>query len=484
MMKLKSVKLKTILLIGVNVLLVAAILILSAVFAAGGRKYDSQTAAERWQSGDMRYSQISVFLSKGAQFTGPRVQSFRHTIDDKLVEESIKAETAGARLWMDAYLGEGSLSVKGKSKGAAQAVAFGVGGDFFYFHPFPLITGSYFDPEADNRDFVLIDETLAWQLFGSNDVVGMEVEINEKTFYVSGVIERDKDPSLVEAYEYAPLIYLSYDALSELGEVYVTSYEAVLPNPISEYAKKMVSENIGVAEEDMEIIENTERFSAPKLFTVLMSFNERSTRTNSVPLPYWENTARTHENTLALLLLAICILCICPAVCLILLLVFLWRHRPFHKQDVKDFFTRLQEWRWAKQKERARKKEEAAQHKNLQNKLAMLDRDDKIEGTGENKVAGSIAKEPSGKRPSVKKPSAKRPSVKRPSVKRPSRTKTRWEWMNGKQKEREIIPDEQVFNELHGQVEPNPEKTGSERNADQNVSPDERDGGTGKGEQR
>lgn len=45
------------------------------------------------------------------------------------------------------------------------------------FHPLKLITGSYFSGNDLMQDYCIIDQDAAWQLFGSNDVVGMTVYI-------------------------------------------------------------------------------------------------------------------------------------------------------------------------------------------------------------------------------------------------------------------------------------------------------------------
>ena len=57
-------------------------------------------------------------------------------------------------------------------KKSVSAKAIGVAGDFFLFHPLKLLDGSFFSGSDVMQDYVVIDEDMAWQLFGSNDVAG------------------------------------------------------------------------------------------------------------------------------------------------------------------------------------------------------------------------------------------------------------------------------------------------------------------------
>ncbi len=153
-----------------------------------GRQLSTQQIASEW-SAEGSYAQITCFFSKDAKS------------DEGLCDTAgteIKNCIAGG---VRGYIGckrknaGGLLQHKGEltlysDRASITARAFGVGGDFFTFHPLKLLSGSYFDGEDLNKDGVVIDENVAWQLFGSNNVAGMYVEINGVQYPVRGVVKK------------------------------------------------------------------------------------------------------------------------------------------------------------------------------------------------------------------------------------------------------------------------------------------------------
>ena len=57
---------------------------------------------------------------------------------------------------------------------------------FFLFHPFDLISGSFFDSNYVMDDLIIIDKEVAWNLFGSTDVVGQVVNVGSRPHVVCG----------------------------------------------------------------------------------------------------------------------------------------------------------------------------------------------------------------------------------------------------------------------------------------------------------
>ena len=83
-------------------------------------------------------------------------------------------------------------------------------------------------------DRVVLDETLAWQLFGGFDVAGLTVTISGKPFQVAGVVRRESDFATKEAYQDGASMFLSYSAMKSLDEnSTITCYEIVMPDPIT-----------------------------------------------------------------------------------------------------------------------------------------------------------------------------------------------------------------------------------------------------------
>ena len=239
-----------------------------------------------------------------------------------------------ARLYADAYSGSTQLSVSGKSPGSVTVTAIGVGGDYFLFHPLQLLSGGYVSDEDYMADRVVLDAQTAFNLFGSSDVAGMEVTINGKTFPIAGVVkseddfataaaldagaEASSDPTGVQSASKA-MIYMSYAALNAMAELPIDCYEIVLPDPVSGFAKKLMTEKFPVGEG--AIVQNTGRFSLSGLISVIGKFGKRVMTTNGVIYPYWENAARMAESYAALLLILGTLFGLMPAVCLTIVLV-------------------------------------------------------------------------------------------------------------------------------------------------------------------
>ena len=304
---------------GVNLLLIAGIII-CLISAANIRSSQlSQQAAERW-AGESKehYTQVSCFPDSGAALTVENIESFAGTVDQKLLEASLEAPENGS-LWTYAYSGTATLNISG-DYGSAEAEAFGIGGDYFLFHPLQLRSGSYFDDSDLMDDRVVLDEELAWKLFGSTDLAGMTVRINGLPFYVAGVISREDDRFSLQVMAETPRIYLPYSRLQQFQETAISCYEIVLPDPITNFATTLVKDNFPL-QNSFQLVENTSRFSAGATAQVLTSFSERTISSRNLAYPYWENAARLAENQLALLLAIGCLLAVFPAVCLIRLII-------------------------------------------------------------------------------------------------------------------------------------------------------------------
>ena len=211
--------------------------------------------------------------------------------------------------------------------------AVGAGGNYFLFHPLTLLSGGYISDEDYMADRVVLDAQTAFNLFGSSDVAGMEVTINGRTFPIAGVVQSESDfatnAALAAGNEASgdtsgsststAMIYMSYSALNAMAELPIDCYEIVLPDPVSGFAKKLMTEKFPIG--SGAIVQNTGRFSVSGLISVIGAFGKRSMTTNGVIYPYWENAARMAESYAALYLLLGTLLAIMPAVCLTIVLV-------------------------------------------------------------------------------------------------------------------------------------------------------------------
>ena len=119
-------------------------------------------------------------------------------------------------------------------------------------------------------DRVVLDAQTAFNLFGSSDVAGMEVTINGRTFPIAGVVQSESDfatnAALAAGNEASgdtsgsststAMIYMSYSALNAMAELPIDCYEIVLPDPVSGFAKKLMTEKFPIG--SGAIVQNTE----------------------------------------------------------------------------------------------------------------------------------------------------------------------------------------------------------------------------------
>lgn len=331
-------------------------LILLLVSNHMAQKQESQQMAARW-SEEKDVAQISCFFSVDSNITLDSIEEFQHSLDTALQEASITvtSENEGARLWADAYSADGQITIT-SDRTKLQADAIGIGGDFFLFHPMQLLKGSYFSGNDLNQDYCVIDEDAAWQLFGSNDVAGMTVYIGEIPHIVSGVIHRPEGRLEKAAGLDDTLVYVSYQTLDRLGQNNgINHYEIVMPNPVSKFAENLVRERLGSNEKEVEILENTTRYSLGNRLKNLAAFGTRSMNGKAIIYPFWENIARGYEDVIALLTFFMLMFLIYPIVLLLVVFIKWWRHKGWTLKEkwyiLKDKGERYLETRRARKLE-------------------------------------------------------------------------------------------------------------------------------------
>ncbi len=275
-------------------LLCAACLV---IFGRIGNTLVSQQMAERYRGGsETRFAQVSAYFPIGKGVTLSDVYKFRQSVEKALTDASLEAPEGG-NLWVDAYSAEAKITVKG-TKGSASVTTLGVGGDWFAFHPLQLRSGGYLRETDLMHDKVVLDETLAWKLFGGVELAGMTVTIDDKPYLVAGVISREDDFASRKAYSGEAGMFMYYDTLNGISETNVSCYELVCANPISGFALDIAETGFT----DAVTLQNTGRFSLSSAFGLILNFGERSISSEGVVFPYWENAARYAEDYAALML--------------------------------------------------------------------------------------------------------------------------------------------------------------------------------------
>jgi len=317
---------KIIIIVSINVLCLIAFFVCLILSNSISVPLRSQQAARAWagQSGE-RFAQLSAFFPESSGFNEESVFQLRREIDRALLSASLES-APGRTLYTDAWSAEAGVSVTSERERNPVAVtAVAVGGDFFMFHPLFLRDGNYLTPDDLMKDRVIIDEVLAWRLFGAIRVAGFEISINNKIFQIAGVISRESDFASSEAFTDEFGLFITFDALSAMteGGAEIRTYEIVMPDPITGFAKRAFTENIG--SQRVYIVENSERFSLGNSFARIGSFGRNSMRTDAISLPYWENAARIAEDWLALLLLLSLMFIAFPIICAVIYSVVLIR---------------------------------------------------------------------------------------------------------------------------------------------------------------
>ena len=367
-----------------------------------------QQLANRW-SDEKNMAQVSIFVTQDQLVKEDDLKKFTYLLEQKLVEsgvvgdededteqgnspriidtiniddmnkeeedeDSMPQKTPLQELYDIAYCAQGQINLKFENKTADKASAIGVGGDFFLFHPMTFVSGSYFSGDDLMKDGIVIDEEMAWQLFGSTDIIGECVEIEGIPHYVEGVVRRDKGRIKKAAQQDTSYVYMSYDSLSKYGTILsgvteehdvsedgttaksggITCIEVVCPNPVRGLAAKICKESLGIGDDYVTVVDNTERFSFFSLIAVLRSFFTRSMWNKAIFYPYWENTARGYEDILSLILL---VRMICMAVLVLILTAFVVNAYRHKKWTVRGIVKYLSDKKYDLEVEHKRKKE-------------------------------------------------------------------------------------------------------------------------------
>ena len=320
-----------------------------------GGELESQRAAERWQGeSELEFSQISCFLPVDEKLSLNQIYQFRTDMMKRVHEAGLDADS-DQTLFVDAWSCTGkALASTELGKGDASVIA--VGGNFFQFHPLRLMSGSYFQEGDLMQDRVLLDEDLAWILFGSSDLQGLTVKIDGVPFQIAGVIQRERDFASRKAYTAGMGLFMSYDAWKSLHETAgVTAYELVLAEPVKNFAANFTREKFPIGHG--EIVVNSGRFRMGRLLGLIGQFGTRSMQKLGVLLPYWENAARCMEDYCALLFFLGCLFLLIPAIVLVVTVFRLLRRGkekladevlPAMGENIEEAIRKRQRRRWEK----------------------------------------------------------------------------------------------------------------------------------------
>jgi hypothetical protein len=318
-MKKRKIIIGSLICCGVMVLLAAACLIARGALAD---TQQSQRQAERWagDSGE-KFMQFTCFFTQDELKDLERVYALRQKYSDKFAEADLEPNPGGS-LYCDAWSTTGSIKISSEHGNATTSVV-AVGGSFFDFHPLTLRSGSYLRQNDLMKDRVVLDEVLAWMLFGSPNVTGMQVEIAGSPFIISGVVQREDDRATKKFAEDGPMLYIPYETWIALRSgAGIDCYEVVLPEPVDGFTQTVLEDNYSVGSGVLQ--QNTDRFTLGASLRQMKKFGTRGTRTSAAILPYWEHAARYVEDWCTLLAFLALLLLVFPAICAVIAFVWGW----------------------------------------------------------------------------------------------------------------------------------------------------------------
>ncbi len=299
----------------------AAFLIYAVLSAVSGNitsAFAEQQTADRWSDDEYSFAHIAAYFPSGNYFDSHSSMMYKRQLESALLAESITTadftENENARLYAIGYSGEVKLSVSYNSKSASTNVT-ATGEDFFIFHQMQLISGSYYDESDSTYDRIVIDENLAWQLFGSSDVCGMTATVNNVPMVITGVVScGGSGEEFTEYYGSAPRAYIPIKQLQRLGyEPNVTSFELLIPDPVDGFAMNIVDDWFG---NDVKLVEISSRFDDITLIKNIPDFFRSAAKTDDRIYPYWENLQLIAESKAEFLMffriamIAVLLLCV------------------------------------------------------------------------------------------------------------------------------------------------------------------------------
>lgn len=310
-----------------------------ALIAFLSRQLVSQQQAARWQGeSDQPFAQVSVFVPTHEGMDLAQVQQLRSDAASKLKEAAFEIGS-DQQLYTDAWSSSGKVDVS-SALGSGKADVMAVGGDFFAFHPIKLLSGSYIHQDDLMKDRVLLDEELAWLLFGGIDLQGLSFKINGQNFVVAGVVDRRADSENGLAYSGGMGLFMSYDAWLSLNEnAKINCYEFVMAEPVDNFAFNFANEKF--QSKNWLVLENTGRFELENILDIIPQFGKRSMQTMGLIYPYWENAARYIEDWCALLLLIAILAVVYPVLSFTVWFIRLFRRGKSRLED--DILPKVKE---------------------------------------------------------------------------------------------------------------------------------------------
>lgn len=364
-------------------------------------RHDQYMASYWGESSDVGFRQLSVFargiessgdypiplyIDNGSSIKKADINTIRASL--QTIVDSSKGnpkdkgltDDGSPRGWTDCYssyfdttVRDANISGEIKESDWKNCEIVGIGGDYRAFHPFEYMSGGFLPVTCIDMDQIVLNDSIAWTLFGSYDVVGNRVVIADREFIVTGVV-REQDTAIDrEVGTDAPRAYIYFNAMEAIakenasntdagssavpsagdtglqggadqsaaltttGECAVLCYEAMLPELVKGVANSDFKSAIGYTENDPKffVVSNTGRFNVLKVWDFMMPLGENSEKLRAYDFPYWERASQI--TTTHLFVDIICVL----AGALLLIIgivtsVLRWHKKPLVIESDKD----------------------------------------------------------------------------------------------------------------------------------------------------
>ena len=230
------------------------------------RELTEYKVTQKW--GADGYTHIAAYMNSDASFTANAMAKSVSEIESAYTVDSIELTSSRYSASLETNV---SLTSPNSSRSASCAATVYLG-DYFVFHPYNIIEGAYPVIQGNSTDAVLIDELAAWQLFGTQrGVVGLEAKIGNDYYTVCGVIGIP-DGVYNEVYGEKPRVYINADSAayrSGSASRAFTTFEAIVPDPITNYAENALTD---ILESFDPVIKNIDtRFNSEALKEVYES---------------------------------------------------------------------------------------------------------------------------------------------------------------------------------------------------------------------
>jgi hypothetical protein len=91
-----------------------------------------------------------------------------------------------------------------------------------------------------------------------------------------------------------PRAYILFDSPAVSGAERISVYEAVLPDPVSGFARDLFKTHFAPGE-NVVVVENSARFALPAMWEYITHMDTMGMRTSPVVYPWWENVAQVAQ---------------------------------------------------------------------------------------------------------------------------------------------------------------------------------------------